>query len=213
MKRLRIGEKTAQVSHAGSVNSTMKTLASFGAEHGRMGANEGRRILLRHEAELLGAPPFEPRRCEEEADHHGDAGNSEDQTFHLEALLWSAIKMPASVVKAISESAGIESRPKRRHVLLRARHALGAGLEAFRNDAGIDQVVVSRHQPPEDRQGQPVAHRAAVEREETPGENDDQRKEEDPLVPAQHARGELHDVAEEETPRRGEEGDHPGREE
>ena len=27
MKRLRIGEKTAQVSHAGSVNSTMKTLA------------------------------------------------------------------------------------------------------------------------------------------------------------------------------------------
>ena len=38
MKRLTIGENTAQVSHAGSVNSTMKTLASAApstAEWGR----------------------------------------------------------------------------------------------------------------------------------------------------------------------------------
>ncbi len=113
MNRLTIGEKTAQVSHAGSVNSTMKTLASAAPSTAEWGRTKVDAYSCAMKPSCSARRPLNHDAAKRETDHHGDTGYGEDQTFHLGALLWSAIKMPASVVKAISESAGIESRPNR----------------------------------------------------------------------------------------------------
>lgn len=74
--------------------------------------------------------------------------------------------------------------------------------ERLRNPTDLDAIVVERDSEPSEDQGKRITPQPPVSQCDPYGQDCNQRKEADSLVPAERARGQLHHLTKEEAPER-----------